>query len=143
MTVAGEPITGGCQCGKVRYVITGRPDRVHLCHCRMCQKALGNVFAALAPIRKADLSWTSGAPKEYPSSDAASRGFCSDCGTPLTFRRHDSDWINVTIGSLDVPNDVPPTFNYGVESRVTWLHDIFDLDDFETSSGGVTGREAE
>ncbi len=141
MTASGSgTLTGGCQCGAIRYAIDGVPERVHLCHCRMCQRAVGNVFAALAPVKKVDLVWIAGSPSEYASSSEASRGFCPTCGTPLTFRRHDSDWINVTIGSLDDPSAVPPTFNYGVESRVSWLHDILDLPDLETAAGGVTGK---
>jgi hypothetical protein len=34
-------ITGGCQCGAVRYRIEGDLGRASICHCRMCQKAFG------------------------------------------------------------------------------------------------------
>ncbi len=130
---------GGCQCGAIRFEVSERPEKVHLCHCRMCQRAVGNVFAALAPVKKQALTWISEAPAEFDSSPGVSRGFCPQCGTPLTFRRHASPWINLTIGSFDEPHDLRPAFNYGTESRVTWLHDIFDLPDHETAPGGVTG----
>ncbi|HBS22761.1 MAG TPA: aldehyde-activating protein, partial [Thalassospira sp.] len=31
-----DKITGGCLCGKVRLVATGKPYRVGLCHCLDC-----------------------------------------------------------------------------------------------------------
>ncbi|MCR9220601.1 MAG: GFA family protein [Alphaproteobacteria bacterium] len=132
-------LTGGCQCGAVRYALYAAPERVHLCHCRMCQRATGGPFAALAPVRRADMDWTRGAPSERRSSAHAARGFCAACGTPLSFRHLDGDWIDVTIGSLDDPDAVAPRFNYGVESRVAWLRRIDALPDRETGPGGVTG----
>ena len=39
---------GGCQCGAVRYRATSLRQDAHICHCRMCQKAVGGAFAALA-----------------------------------------------------------------------------------------------
>jgi hypothetical protein len=59
-------------------------DNAHLCHCRMCQKALGNVFAALVAAPRDGLSWTRGEPKRFFSSEHVARGFCGDCGTPLS-----------------------------------------------------------
>ncbi|MCE3250927.1 MAG: hypothetical protein K0R41_4752, partial [Geminicoccaceae bacterium] len=39
-------LTGGCQCGRVRYALYGEPMSADLCHCRMCQRALGNLFGS-------------------------------------------------------------------------------------------------
>ena len=43
-----EPLamSGGCQCGAVRFRVTSF-GRSSVCHCRMCQKATGGLFAAL------------------------------------------------------------------------------------------------
>lgn len=117
-----EPLTGGCQCGAVRYAVAMQPVGAHFCHCRMCQRAVGNVFAALAPVLKDKLKWSRNPPEFFKSSTAAQRGFCPKCGTPLTFAYNKSKWICVTIGSLDDPARVPPTVHYGIESQVHWLH---------------------
>ena len=40
-------LTGGCQCGAVRYEWTTRPAYSSVCYCRMCQKASGQPFMGL------------------------------------------------------------------------------------------------
>ena len=122
MLEARAPVfTGGCQCGALRYALYVAPSG-SLCHCRMCQKAVGGPFAALAALPRAAFSWTKGAPAHFRSSSVASRGFCASCGTPLTYEgQSDPGKIEVTICSLDDPNAVPPRDQCGVESRVAWF----------------------
>lgn len=120
-------LTGGCQCGAVRYRLLAKPAGENVCHCRMCQKASGGPFMAFAGVSTADLVWTRGAPIVFASSAVAERGFCGACGTPLTYRIIDRDRVSITIGSLDRPSDVPPRMQYGVESKVAWLDSIADL----------------
>jgi hypothetical protein len=116
-----DPVmTGGCQCGAVRYALFAKPE-ASLCHCRMCQKAVGGPFAALAKVAKADIAWTRGQPAAYRSSSAAFRDFCAACGTPLTFRFPDAAHMEVTLGSLDRPQDAAPVRHFGVEGRMPWL----------------------
>jgi hypothetical protein len=118
-------LSGGCQCGAVRYALGAMPEGTSLCHCRMCQKAVGGPFAAYAPVRLADFAWTRGSPPAFRSSTAAERHFCPACGTPLTFRYLHKDWIDVSVGSLDHPERVPPTVQVGVESRLPWMASAF------------------
>ena len=109
---------GGCQCGAVRYELALPFDNPHICHCRMCQKAFGNYFAALVGVKKAGFSWTKGIPGIFRSSSVVDRGFCRDCGTPLSFSYDHSDRIAVSIGSLDDPSAVAPAMQYGIEARL-------------------------
>jgi hypothetical protein len=113
-------MTGGCQCGAVRYELFEMPES-SLCHCRMCQKAVGGPFAALSKVPMSRFAWTRGEPAAFRSSSAAERHFCAACGTPLTFHFLDGDAIEVTTGSLDTPAIVPPTKNFGAESRLPWI----------------------
>jgi hypothetical protein len=111
-------IAGGCQCGAVRYAITGPLENPHICHCRMCQKAFGNYFAALVGTKKATLAWTHGEPGFFRSSSIVNRGFCRDCGTPLSFAYDHSDRIAVSIGSLDDPTLAVPAQQFGIEAML-------------------------
>jgi hypothetical protein len=113
-------MTGGCQCGAVRYALFEDPEST-VCHCRMCQKAVGGPFAALSKVSTSSFAWTRGEPARFQSSSAAERHFCSACGTPLTFHFLDGDAIEVTTGSLDNPAYAPITKNFGTESRLPWI----------------------
>lgn len=116
--MSGHIATGGCQCGAVRYRITGPLFDAHICHCRMCQKASGNMFAALVGLKKSDITWLHGEPAVFRSSSIVSRGFCGKCGTPLTFAYDHTVHMNVSIGSLDRPVDVQPEVQFGIEGRL-------------------------
>ena len=111
------PLTGGCQCGALRYRLDAQPTGASLCFCRMCQKAFGNYFAPLAGVKRKELVWTRGTLGVFRSSVAVERGFCRDCGTPLTYAVIDADRISVSLGSLDDPAAVPPTTAWGVEGK--------------------------
>jgi len=123
-------VSGGCQCGAVRYHATQVLDNAHLCHCRMCQKAVGNIFAALVAAPDNKLKWTRGAPAVFKSSDHAERGFCANCGTPLFYNSLDNERTNLTIGSLDHPDNFPPVMQMGTESRVSWFADLANLESY-------------
>ena len=43
-------LTGGCQCGAIRFALSKPPAKISICHCRMCQKASGAPFASFADI---------------------------------------------------------------------------------------------
>ena len=114
--------TGGCQCGAVRYRINGPLENAHVCHCRMCQRATGGLFAALAGTPKQKITWLTREPDYYRSSNLARRGFCHQCGTPLTFAFDDPEArIYVTIGSLGAPALAPVTHQYGIEGKLPFV----------------------
>ena len=97
--------TGGCQCGAVRFRVDGDLGEASICHCRMCQKATGGFFGPYVSVKTADLAWTRGSPRSFQSSNKVRRGFCGDCGTPLTFE-YEGASVGLAIGALDRPGDV-------------------------------------
>ena len=115
---AAVVLTGGCQCGAVRYEARPPEAKGYFCHCRMCQRAVGHVHAAFLNLPQAAVTWTKGRPKLYASSKFARRGFCGDCGTPLSFAYEDSENMDLTVGSLDDPSALGFKLHFGVESRV-------------------------
>jgi len=128
MTSDTKPVlTGGCQCGAIRYSLFAPPVKVSLCHCRMCQKASGAPFASLADIERSDFAWTRGTPAAFRSSSIAERDFCAACGTPLSFRRIEGGSIEIMTGTFDQPDRVIPTRQYGTESRLGWVVGIANL----------------
>jgi hypothetical protein len=128
--------TGGCQCGAVRYALNVAPQNAHVCHCRMCQRATGGLFAALAGAPKSEFAWTKGEPAFFVSSNVAKRAYCRDCGTPLSFSYDMPEArFYVTIGSLDDPNAAPIVKQYGVESKLGWVRFCEDVD------GEATGAD--
>ncbi len=118
---ATQPLSGGCQCGAIRYRISAAPIKPHVCHCRMCQKASGAAFMAFAETDLSSLVWTRGAPRWFRSSEAVERGFCASCGTSLHFRYVGSDRLDVSLASLDEPEAITPAREFGYESRLHWL----------------------
>ena len=118
----GDRVEGGCQCGRVRYSVEIADDDAYLCHCRMCQRATGGVAAALKQVPRSAVAWTAAEPDRYRSSPIARRGFCAECGTPLTYEGDGSDGMDLTIGSFDDADRFRPVEHSGVESRHdAWL----------------------
>ena len=128
MTDPAKPtLTGGCQCGAIRFALSAAPVRISICHCRMCQKAAGAPFASFADIPRENFRWIKGTPATFRSSSIAERGFCAACGTPLSFGRIDGPRIEIMTGAFDRPDQVVPTRQYGTESRLGWVGTIVNL----------------
>jgi hypothetical protein len=128
-----ESYSGGCQCGAIRFRTTDLIDNGHICHCRMCQKAVGNYFAAIVGSGKAELVWTRGTPARFRSSAHVERGFCASCGTPLFYDPLQSDDIGLMIGAFDDPAAIRLKSQDSIESRMPWFNDITKIHESGTS----------
>jgi len=118
--------SGGCQCGAVRFRVEGPLGEASICHCRMCQKAFGGLYAPLVSVPDAaKLAWTRGRLKHFQSSNHAARGFCADCGTPLTYEAPDG--IALAIGAFDDPAAAPPVIQFGVEAKLPFTDRMAEI----------------
>jgi hypothetical protein len=117
-------LTGGCQCGAVRFR-ADRLGRPSICHCRMCQKAFGSFFGPL--VTSYGVTWTRGAPRHFQSSNKVRRGFCADCGTPLTYEVTGEDSIELAIGAFDDPTVAAPAIQVNVTDKLPFFDGLADL----------------
>jgi len=120
-------LTGGCQCGAVRFQAV-RLGGAAICHCRMCQKAFGGFFGPL--VSGYGVVWTRHEPTYFQSSNKFRRGFCAQCGTPLTYEaldRIDTDPIELAIGALDHPTLAAPTRQVNLTDRLPFFASLPDL----------------
>src|SRR6218665_1163852 len=120
-------LTGGSQCGAVRFPV-GRLGSSSICPCRMCQKAFGSFFGPL--VSSFDVVWTRGEPKYFASSDKIRRGFCADCGTPLTYEEIDrppEQQIEIAIGAFDDPTLAAPVIQVNPADKLPFFDTLAAL----------------
>jgi hypothetical protein len=129
--MAEQVRTGGCQCGAVRYEANGEPLVVALCHCSKCRRAGAAPAIAWAMYRDERVRVTGAPPATYSSSPGAQRAFCSRCGTQISFT---ADFIpgliDLTVGSFDRPEDLPPSLHYWESKRLPWVRFADELPRF-------------
>lgn len=118
--------SGGCQCGAVRFRVEGELGRPSLCHCRMCQKAFAAPYGALVSVKTERLTWTRGEPSRFQSSNIVQRGFCSACGTPLTFEWSDKI-TDLAIAAFDEPSDIVPVVQMATDTALPWAMTVAEI----------------
>lgn len=105
-------VTGGCQCGAVRYEISGdTPDQIFVCHCRECQKQSASAFGMSALVDRSALRVTQGEIRRWQrtadSGNAIDCTFCPTCGSRLWHVSEQApDTLRMRGGSLDTPPDI-------------------------------------
>ena len=117
---------GGCQCGNVRYQVTGEPRQVVACHCTDCQRQSGSAFGMTMVVDEAVFRITRGEPAIYRSVSSSGRAkigaFCADCGTRVY---HQPEWrkgtISVKPGTLDDTKWLQPQLHLWTRSKQPWV----------------------
>ena len=119
-------IAGGCYCGKIRFAVNGQPRICTNCHCENCRRAAGAQAVAWLIVKRSDFKWETGKPHRYKTDTGAFRTFCDACGTSLTYETdRRADEIDITAGSLNHPENFPPTKDVYPEEKLSWV-DLLD-----------------
>ena len=114
---------GGCHCGAVRYRVAGALEDVAHCHCSVCRGVTGGLLVTWATVRCEDFQWLQGTPQRYDSSASCVRYFCSRCGAHMALTTDLSpESIDITLTTLDAPEQVRPSRHIWTDSRLPWLH---------------------
>ncbi len=112
---------GGCQCGAVRFEVSGAPKFVSNCHCHSCRKATGAAFSTWVGFKDDNVRWLTREPSFHASSEDVRRGFCAACGTPLTYAG--DQWAGEThflIGVFEDPTGLTPRSEVFTEDALPW-----------------------
>lgn len=118
--------TGGCLCGAIRYETTGQPFWVGYCHCESCRKSTGAPVVLFAGYKLDQAKFTKGERRFYRSSPGATRSFCGDCGTPLTWEGKSSfegrgDIIEFYISTFDDAEVFRPENHSWLDDKISWF----------------------
>lgn len=123
-----EVLTGGCFCGAVRFEVRGPEKFACFCHCHSCQRAAGAPVVAWATYARDAFRITGGALHTYSSSPGVTRGFCSGCGTSISYEHVDRPGeIDLTLNSLDDPGAPTLKAHIWTEDRAPWFEIGDDL----------------
>ncbi len=124
ITLPTLPIAGGCQCGKVRYRITGKPLVFYLCHCTECQRHTSSAFGESLRLRRADLEIDGEMACFTRQSDSGKRRegwFCPDCGVRIVHGTAGSDQVNIKAGTLDDTSWLVPAGHIWTGSKQSFV----------------------
>ena len=120
------PISGGCECGAVRYEISGPPRVVYACHCSTCQTQSGSAFGLAARFHISHFSLTRGELTSFTrpatKGHTLTNSFCADCGTrihhvPSRF----PELVSLKPGTLDDTGWLEPEFHIFARSAQPWF----------------------
>ncbi|MDG9760564.1 GFA family protein [Pseudomonas sediminis] len=113
---------GGCQCGALRYQINAPLEDIAHCHCLVCRRSTGGILTTWVTVPRETFHWLSGTLKAFKLSASCTRYFCADCGAHLAlFTSLSPHTLDVTVATLDEPEQAPADRHIWVGSRLPWL----------------------
>jgi hypothetical protein len=126
MRMVTLPLTGGCQCGALRYQVTQPPLMIYNCHCTNCQKIGGGAFSTPATILETSFAFTQGEPRTIEwISDAGTQRFgwfCSACGSRIAHGQTPSVGVlSLRAGTLDDTSWIEPVGDIWTRSAQPWV----------------------
>jgi hypothetical protein len=119
------PLTGGCQCGAVRYEIKAEPLTLYACHCTECQRQSGSAFALSLAVSR-DAVVVRGTPatwrRELESGRVIWCLFCGGCGTRLLHNPERNPRASIVKpGTLDDTKWLKPVGHIWTRSAQSWV----------------------
>ena len=120
------PLTGACQCRKVRYEIRAEPLTVYACHCTECQRQSGSAFSLSMVVPRASVAVVAGTPREWLRTHESGRViaclYCGDCGARLYHNPRANEAITIVkSGTLDDAAKFPAVGHIWTSSAQKWL----------------------
>lgn len=118
------PITGGCNCGAVRFEVAEPFEASMYCHCTRCQRRTGTAASPQARIDGRALEIVSGAQHvtawRHPDG-GFEKCFCAQCGSHLFSRDPDgSPQMSIRMAAFDEDPGIPLTWRAFTNYAASW-----------------------
>lgn len=132
---------GGCLCGAVRYVCTGKPMMAGHCHCEDCRRSSGTGHCSHLGVPEASVllsGETKGYAREADSGNVVTRHFCPVCGAAV-FSTNASmpGLVFLRASSLDDLEVFKPQMHVYTARAASWDHRTDGLPAFDTMPPGM------
>ncbi len=119
------PLSGGCQCGQLRYKITEQPLTLYCCHCTECQAQSSSAFGMSLRVMASGVEFE-GNYNSYLRDEgnplAVEGIFCPNCGTRVVHQdRGEDSGSSVKAGTLDDKSWLKPVGHIWASSAQKWL----------------------
>jgi hypothetical protein len=125
-TLTGR-INGSCVCGAVVWSYDAPFTAMLYCHCSICRKHHGTMFAAFVAGPLGTFHWRAGTEKigTWQSSEKGKRSFCSVCGSKVPGVNHDAQSVFMPAGALEGELGIRPQMHVFTGSKAdgTQIHD--------------------
>src|SRR5271166_3995125 len=142
------PLTGGCQCGALRYEITEAPRLTYACHCTDCQRMTSSAFSMAIVVSEIAFRLTKGEPRSIQrtadSGHVTTRWVCPDCGSwicgaPRASSATPGAVRAVRAGTLDDTSWLRPMAHFWTRSKQPWVALPESSRSFETQPADLVG----
>jgi len=135
-----DTYSGSCQCGAVKYEVTGEFQRFFLCHCQRCRKDTGSAHGANIFLSPAEITWASGEDKVKTylvPGTRHSKSFCTECGSALPRVPAGANMIVIPAGSLDsaVDAEIRPLGHIFLQFKADWDDHLDEVPKFDGLPG--------
>lgn len=117
------PLTGGCNCGAVRYEVTAPLAGATYCHCRRCQRRSGAAASPSAHPVPGTFHVVQGEDKLrlWQPEGGGEKWFCGECGSSVFARNFfDPELLGIRMGTFDADPGVRPSAHVFVEFAAPW-----------------------
>jgi hypothetical protein len=117
------PLTGGCNCGAIRYEVTEPLVRASYCHCTRCQRRSGAAASPQAHPAPGSFRIVGGEEKLRmwkPPDGGGEKWFCGECGSAMFGSNPHPESIGIRMGTVDDDPGIRPTVRQYVAYAAPW-----------------------
>ena len=117
------PLTGGCNCGAVRFEVSQPLVDAGYCHCTRCQRRTGAAASLNGTVAPGAFRLLTGADQlaRFTPPGGSDKVFCARCGSALFSQSAGNpDVVGIRFGVLDRDPGIRPRYHQFVAYAAPW-----------------------